>query len=96
MLLKIFNRVNKRKNLVLLYLLGLILAIANDLPAYIQSNFLGQIFSLSWVSIFFASANLITVFAIIFFPKLIKKIGNIASTEIILFLFIFSLLGYLP
>jgi len=93
MLLKIFNRVNKRKNLVLLYLLGLILAIANALPAYIQSNFLGQIFSLSWVSIFFASANLITVFAIIFFPKLIKKIGNIASTEIILFLFIFSLLG---
>jgi MFS family permease len=93
MLLKIFNRVNKRKNLVLLYLLGLILAIANALPAYIQSNFLGQIFSLSWVSIFFASANLITVFAIIFFPKLIKKIGNIASMEIILFLFIFSLLG---
>jgi len=93
MLLKIFNRVNKRKNLVLLYLLGLILAIANALPAYIQSNFLGQIFSLSWVSIFFASANLITVFAIIFFPKLIKKIGNIASTEIVLFLFIFSLLG---
>lgn len=93
MFLKIFNKTNKKRSLILLYALGIILAVANALPAYVQSNFLGQIFSLSWVSVFFASANLITVFAIIFFPKLIKNIGNIASTEIVLFLFIFSLLG---
>lgn len=89
----LLKHTNKKKSLILLYLLGTILAIANALPAYIQSNFLGQILSLSWVSIFFASANLITVFAIIFFPKVIKKIGNIAATEIVLFFFIFALLG---
>jgi len=93
MIFNLFKKRNKKRNLILLYALGMILAIANALPAYIQSNFLGQAFSLSWVSIFFASANLITIFTIIFFPKIIKKVGNIAATEIILFLFIFSLLG---
>lgn len=89
----LFKKVNKKKNLILLYALGAILAVANALPAYIQSNFLGTMFSLTWVSIFFATANLVTIFAIIFFPRLIKKIGNIAATETILFLFILSLLG---
>lgn len=89
----LYKRVNKKKNLLILYFLGTILAVANALPTYIQSNFLGNFLSLSWVSIFFASANFITVFAIIFFPKVIRKIGNIAATEIVLFLFIFSLLG---
>lgn len=89
----LYKRVNKKQNLLILYFLGAILAIANALPTYIQSNFLGNFLSLSWVSIFFAAANFITVFAIIFFPKLIRKIGNIAATEIVLFLFIFSLLG---
>jgi MFS family permease len=93
MTFRLFHHVDKKKNLLMLYGLGLILAVANALPAYIQSNFLGQILSLSWVSIFFASANLATIFAIIFFPKMIRKIGNIASTEIILILFIVSLLG---
>ena len=93
MLFSIFHRQNRKTSLLLLYFLGTILAIANALPAYIQSNFLGTIFSLSWVSIFFFSANFITVFAIVFFPEMIRKIGNLASTEIILLLFIFSLLG---
>lgn len=92
MFFNLFHRADRKKNLLLLYLLGAILAVANALPAYIQSNFLGQILSLSWVSIFFASANFVTIFAIIYFPKLIKRIGNLASTEIILAVFILSLL----
>jgi MFS family permease len=84
---------NHKKSLALLYLLGTILAIANALPAYIQSNFLGTMFSLSWVSIFFATANLASIIAILFFPQLIKKLGNILTTEIVLIIFILSLLG---
>lgn len=84
---------NNKKSLTLLYLLGTILAVATALPAYIQSSFLGTMFSLSWVSIFFASANLVTIIAILFFPRLIKKLGNILTTEFILILFILSLLG---
>ncbi len=92
MFFNLFNRANRKKNLLLLYLLGGILAVANALPAYIQSNFLGQILSVSWISIFFAGANFVTIFAILYFPRLIKKIGNLASTEIILAVFILSLL----
>ncbi|MBN2884452.1 MFS transporter [Patescibacteria group bacterium] len=84
---------NHKKNLALLYLLGTILAVANALPAYIQSNFLGTMFSLSWISIFFAVANLVTIITILFFPRLIKKLGNIITTEAVLVVFILSLLG---
>lgn len=84
---------NNKKSLTLLYILGTILAIASALPSYIQSNFLGTMFSLSWVGIFFATANLCAVISILFFPKLIKKLGNIITTEFTLILFILSLLG---
>jgi len=87
-----FHKKNKRR-LTLLYLLGTILAIANALPTYIQSNFLGTMFSISWVSIFFAGANFITIIAILFFPRLIQKLGNIVTTQIVLIVFIASLLG---
>ncbi|PKM89271.1 hypothetical protein CVU83_00410 [Candidatus Falkowbacteria bacterium HGW-Falkowbacteria-2] len=93
MKISLFHRHNNKRNLILLYILGTILAIANALPAYVQSNYLGTMFSITWISIFFATANLVTVFAIIYFPRLIKRIGNIATTEIVLFLFILSLLG---
>ncbi len=83
---------NKRR-LALLYLLGTILAIANALPTYIQSNFLGTMFSISWVSIFFAGANFITIIAILFFPRLIQKLGNVVTTQFVLVVFIASLLG---
>lgn len=86
-------RPNNKKSLTLLYFLGTILAIANALPAYIQSNFLGTMFSLSWVSIFFAAANLVAIISILSFPRLIKKLGNILTTESVLVVFILSLLG---
>lgn len=86
------SKKNKKK-LALLYLLGTILAIANALPTYIQSNFLGTILSISWISIFFASANFATIIAILFFPRLIQKLGNIITTQFVLIIFICSLLG---
>jgi len=84
---------NNKKSLIILYFLGGILAIASILPSYIQSVFLGTILSLSWVSIFFAATNLITIVAILFFPLLIKRLGNILTTEFVLIVFILSLLG---
>lgn len=93
MKIRFFHRNNPKKNLVLLYILGTILAIANALPAYIQSNYLGTMFSITWISIFFAVANFITIFAIIYFPRLIKRFGNLVTTKVNLFLFVLSLLG---
>jgi MFS family permease len=93
MIHKLSAPLNNKKSLALLYILGIILAVASALPAYIQSSFLETTLSISWVSIFFASANFITIISILFFPLLIKKIGNIITTQFILIIFIFSLLG---
>jgi len=90
------QKIIKRKNnirLIILYFLGLILAVSSALPAYIQSNFLNQFVSLEILSLFFIIANALTVFCIIAFPKLIKKLSNYFLTKIILVLHAVSLLG---
>jgi MFS family permease len=70
-----------------------LLAVSTALPAYIQSNFLGQFMNVNMISLFFAAGNLITVIAILLFPGLIKKTTNYFLTQIILILYAASLLG---
>jgi len=82
-----------RKRLRTLYLLGSLLAVSNALPAYLQSNFLGQFMDARNISLVFAGANFLAIFAIWFFPGLIKKLTNYILTRIVLILFIISLLG---
>ncbi|MFA5023890.1 MAG: MFS transporter [Patescibacteria group bacterium] len=87
-------KINKnRLPLLILYFLGFLLAVSNALPAYIQSNFLRQFVSLNLVSLFFVVANLLTVTAIIFFPKWIKKLKNYFLTKLVLVVYLTSLLG---
>lgn len=80
-------------SLIILYLSGLILAVSSALPAYIQSNFLNQFVSLQYVSLFFIAANILTVFSIIVFPDLIKKLKNFFLTKAILVIYAASLFG---
>lgn len=87
------NKVKKRLNLVLLYFIGLVLAISSALPAYVQSNFLNKFVSLNTLSLFFIIANALTVFSIIFFPKLIKKLSNFSLAKIIMIVHALSLFG---
>jgi MFS family permease len=92
---KVSKQVNKKNkgNLKTLYFLGFILAISTALPAYIQSNFLGQFVSLNLLSVFFIVANAGTLLAIILFPNLIKKLNNYFLTKIVLLVYASSLLG---
>lgn len=88
------KKTNSRKSpLTILYALGLLLAVSNALPAYIQSNFLEQFVSLKLVSLFFVIANLLTVAAIIFFPRLIKKLSNHFMLKAVLVVYAASLFG---
>ncbi len=82
-----------KKQLGVLYFLGLLLAISSALPAYIQSNFLGEFVSVSVASLFFVLANGLSVLAILFFPKLIEKLSNYFLTQVILILHTTALLG---
>lgn len=90
---KLLSQQKKKSNLFVLYILGLILAFSTALPTYIQSNFLGQFVSLSTVSLFFVSANIISVASIIFFPETIKALGNCFVTKIVLVVHGVSLLA---
>jgi len=87
--------VNKKNRwrLTVLYALGFILAISAALPAYIQSNFLNQFVSLKTVGLFFMTANILTVLAIIFFPNFIKQFTNYFAAKITLILYGAALLG---
>lgn len=87
------NNVTSNTSLIILYFSGLILAISSALPAYIQSNFLNKFVSLQILSLFFISANILTVFFIILFPNLIKKLKNFFLTKAILVIYAASLFG---
>ncbi len=93
-MLKIFKkRLNNNLNLIILYFIGLVLAVSAALPAYVQSNFLNQFVDLNTLSLFFIIANTFTVLSIIFFPKLIKKLSNFSLTKLIMALHALSLIG---
>lgn len=90
---KKITAVKSRFSLIILYFSGLVLAISTALPAYLQSNFLNQFVSLEVLSLFFISANALTVLSILLFPKLIKKLSNFFLTKAILIIYAASLLG---
>lgn len=69
------------------------MAVSNALPAYLQSNFLDQFVGLSTVSAFFIISNCLTVLAIIFYPRWIKKLTNYFATKVVLVIYFISLLG---
>lgn len=82
-----------KKSLLVLYLMAFFLALAGALPAFIQSSFIESYAGVSAVNWFFITANLVSLFAILFFPKIIKKHGNYLTTGIISLLFLISLAG---
>jgi len=91
---KILKKNSKNnKRLHILYFLGLLLAISNALPAYIQSNFLGQFVSIKVISLFFIIANIFSVTCIYLFPGLIKKFTNNFLIKIVLAIYLTALLG---
>lgn len=89
---KRLTKVNKRTSLAVLYFLAPILAISTALPVFIQSNFLKGFISVSMVGLFFVIANIFSFFAILVFPKFIRKISNFKITLFVVSLSLTSLL----
>lgn len=87
---KITHHLRFRNNLAILYLAGLFLAIANALPAYINSSFIEGSVSFKHVSLYFISANVFTFFAMLVFPGVIRKVGNLVSAKLMVALGIVS------
>lgn len=87
------SKTGAKKNLAILYGLGTLLAISSALPAYVQSNFLGQFIDLQTIGYIIMIANASSLLAITFFPKLIKKLTNYFVTQVALTVYGASLLG---
>lgn len=92
-MLNLFFWRKPKSNLAILYLMAFFLALAGALPAYIQSSFIESYVGVSAVNWFFIAANLVSLFAILFFPLIIKKYGNYLSTGLVSVLFLLSLAG---
>lgn len=79
-----------KKNLTILYFAGFFLAIANALPAYINSSFIEGSVGLKHVSLYFIAANAVTFLAMLIFPGVIRKVGNLISAKLMVALGIIS------
>lgn len=90
---KLFTKKKSKISLVILYIMAFFLALASALPAYIQSSYIESFVGLSAVNWFFIAANVVSIIMTLFFPRLIKKIGNYFTTGFIAVLFISALIG---
>lgn len=75
------------------YTIGFLLSISTALPAYIQSSFLRQYINLEMIGLLFVATNAVTVIMIGLFPKLIKKLSNYFTTQLVTIIYGISLLG---
>lgn len=74
-----------------LYLSILILAISESIISFLQSSYLNQYFSIKFLSFIFIVSYIFTFWAIIKYPKLIKKFNNYQTALLALIIKIFSL-----
>ncbi|MFA5420504.1 MAG: MFS transporter [Patescibacteria group bacterium] len=88
-----FSNVKIKKELIILYLAGFMLAISTAFPAYINSNFIETFVATKYVGLFFVAANVITFFAMLFFPSIIRKFSNIISAKVMMLINIVSLMA---
>jgi MFS family permease len=80
-------------SLTVLYLAGFVLILATSFPAYINSNFIENFVSVQYVGLFFVLANIVTFFAMLFFPAIIKRYSNLLTSKFILLINIVALMG---
>jgi MFS family permease len=77
----------------ILYGLGVLLAVSSALPAYVQSNFLGEFISIQSIGYLLIIANATSLVSILLFPGIIKTLTNQLTTKIVLAVYGLSLLG---
>lgn len=84
---------NPRRGLAILFGLGVFLSVSSALPAYIQSNFLGQFINIQAIGSVFVFINLISIVTIILFPKAIKRLSNYTLAKAMVIIYGLSLFG---
>lgn len=80
-------------SLLILYSAGFFLSLTSNFSAYINSSFIENLVSVNVVGWFFVGANIASFFAMIYFPKVIRKIGNLKATKVMILINIISIMG---
>jgi MFS family permease len=83
----------KKTTLFILYVIGLIFAFTTALPAYVNSSFLKSLTSEHAVGIFYIIGSIISLTALVFIPKILKKFGNYKVTLFVAVLFFLNFLS---
>jgi MFS family permease len=91
-MLRLFNK-KSNQSLFILYIASFLLSLATALPAYIQSSLIGVRAGLGSVSVFFLAAYVLTLAAIIYFPRIIRRLGCYPSFKLVGTIFLLSLIG---
>lgn len=60
----------------ILYFMAFFMALSEAFPGYIKSSFVKEYVPAYWVGLFFVGSSLLTLFAVNFFPVLIKRFSN--------------------
>lgn len=84
--------IKTRKSLWTLYLAGFVLAMSTSFPAFVNSSFIENFVSAKNVGLFFVAAHVVTFFAILFFPTIVRKLTNLLSAKFVMLINIISLL----
>ncbi|MFA7628956.1 MAG: MFS transporter [Candidatus Dojkabacteria bacterium] len=92
-LIKKFSNFKIKQSLIILYAGGFILSIATHITSYINSSFIETFVDVQHIGLFFITANIFTFIAMLFFTKIIIRLGNFTATKIILIIAILSSLG---
>lgn len=92
-LIKKFSNLNVNPSLIILYAAGFILSVATHITSYINSSFIETFVGVQHTGFFFIAANIFTFIAMMFFTKMIIRLGNFTATKIVLITAILSSLG---
>lgn len=92
-LIKKFSNLKVNQSLIILYAAGFILSIATHITSYINSSFIENFVGVQHTGFFFIAANIFTFIAMLFFTKIIIRLGNFIATKIVLIIAVLSSLG---
>jgi predicted MFS family arabinose efflux permease len=91
----LFGKITNLKfnpSLMILYIAGFVLSLTSNFSAYINSSFIENVVRVEYVGLFFVAANIATFIAMLFFPKMIRKIGNLLSSKLMILINIISIM----
>ncbi len=89
---KSVEKINKKTSRIIIYIISFFVALSSAIPAYVNSSFIEKFANASMAGWFFVAANTMAFIAMLYFPKIIRKINNLMSVKIMMLIDLASLI----